>query len=125
MPSLNVRSLQAKTQTISVYTRHTSDCSKKDDPHWKRCECVKYIYLLRDGKNKTISRRHVPGPRPRNRHGRSGDSWDPVKQKLRELEELQQAQEVGEVTIVYALERWLATVKVGATLKQTCLRLRW
>src|SRR3984885_518361 len=55
VPVLNVRSLQAKTQTVSVYTRHTSDCSKRDDPHWKRCECVKYIYLLRDGKNKTIS----------------------------------------------------------------------
>jgi hypothetical protein len=33
MPALNIRSLQAKTQTVSVYTRHTSDCSKKDDPH--------------------------------------------------------------------------------------------
>src|ERR1019366_3095477 len=55
MNALNVRSLQSKTQTISVYTRHTSSCSKADDPHWKRCNCVKYIYLLRDGKNKTIS----------------------------------------------------------------------
>ena len=42
------------------------------------------------------------------------ESWDPVKQKLRELDELKQARELGEVTITYALERWLASVKADS-----------
>jgi hypothetical protein len=42
------------------------------------------------------------------------ESWDPVKQKLRELDELKQAQELGEVTIAFALERWLASVKADS-----------
>jgi site-specific recombinase XerC len=42
------------------------------------------------------------------------DSWDPVKQRLRELDELKQARELGEVTITYALERWLASVKADS-----------
>ena len=111
MPPLNVRSLQAKTQTVSVYTRHTSDCSKKNDPHWKRCDCVKYIYLLRDGKNKTISAKTRSWTKAEQQAHEIRDSWDPVKRKLRELGELQQARELGEVTITYALERWLTTVK--------------
>ena len=111
MAALNVRSLQTKTQTVSVYTRHSSDCSKQQNPHWKRCECVKYIYLLRDGKNKTISAKTRSWTKAEQQAQEIRDSWDPVKQKLRELGELQQAQELGEVTITYALERWLTTVK--------------
>ena len=111
MNALNVRSLQSRTQTISVYTRHTSICSKADDPHWKRCNCVKYIYLLRDGKNKTISAKTRSWEKAEAQARDIRDSWDPVKQKLRELGELQQAKELGEVTITYALDRWLNTVK--------------
>jgi hypothetical protein len=72
---------------------------------------VKYIYLLRDGKNKTISAKTRSWEKAEEQAREIRDGWDPVKQKLRELEELQQAQEVGEVTITYALERWLSTVK--------------
>jgi hypothetical protein len=96
IPALNVRSPPSqRPKNVSVYTRHISDCSKKDDPHWKRCECVKYIYLLRDGKNKTISAKTRSWTKAEEQAREIRDSWDPVKQKLRELEELQQAQEVG------------------------------
>jgi hypothetical protein len=62
-------------------------------PHWKRCDCVKYIYLLRDGKNKTISAKTRSWTKAEEQAREIRDSWDPVKQKLRELEELHQAQE--------------------------------
>jgi hypothetical protein len=42
------------------------------------------------------------------------DSWDPVQQRLRELDELKQARELGEVTVIHALERWLASVKADS-----------
>lgn len=29
---------------ISVYTRHSESCPKKDEPYWKRCTCRKWLY---------------------------------------------------------------------------------
>ena len=28
---------------LTVYTRHTSKCPKKDNPTWRRCRCWKWI----------------------------------------------------------------------------------
>jgi integrase len=28
---------------LSIYTRHSADCPKKDDPSWRRCRCPKWI----------------------------------------------------------------------------------
>lgn len=75
---------------------------------WRRCKCAKYLYLLRDGKNKTISAKTCSWEKAEQQAQEIRDSWDPIKQKLRELDELQQAQELGEITITYGLERWLA-----------------
>jgi integrase/recombinase XerD len=30
--------------TVSVFARHSADCPKADDPHWKRCRCPKWHY---------------------------------------------------------------------------------
>jgi len=94
-----------------VYTRHVADCSKKHDPHWKRCDCVKYIYLLREGKNKTVSAKTRSWAKAEQRAQEIRDSWDPIKQRLRVLDAQQQANELGEITIEDALERWLKTVQ--------------
>ena len=75
---------------------------------------MKYIYLLRGGKNKTISAKTRSWEKAEDQAQEIRDSWDPVKQKLRELGELQQAKELGEVTIAYALDRWLTTVKTDS-----------
>lgn len=108
---LRLSTLRPQTQTISVYTRHLSNCSKKSDPHWKRCKCVKYLYLLRDGKNTTISAKTRSWEKAEGEAREIRDSWDPVKQKLRDLGKLEQAKELGEITIAGALDRWLTTVK--------------
>jgi integrase/recombinase XerD len=34
---------------LSVYTRHSARCPKKDDIHWKRCRCTKWINGLLNG----------------------------------------------------------------------------
>jgi hypothetical protein len=114
MQALKAISLRPKTQTVSVYTRHSADCPKKGEPQWRRCKCAKYLYLLRDGKNKTISAKTRSWEKAEQQAQEIRESWDPVKQKLRELDELTQARELGEVTITYALERWLASVKADS-----------
>jgi hypothetical protein len=114
MQELKTVSLRPKTQTVSVYTRHSADCSKKGEPQWRRCRCAKYLYLLRDGKNKTVSAKTRSWDKAEQQAQEIRESWDPVKQKLRELDQLKQTQEVGEVTISYALDRWLISVKADS-----------
>jgi site-specific recombinase XerD len=114
MHPLKYVSVRPKTQTVSVYTRHSADCSKKGEPQWRRCKCAKYLYLLRDGNDKTISARTCSWEKAEQQAQEIRDSWDPVKQRLRELDELKQARELGEVTITHALERWLASVKADS-----------
>src|SRR5689334_12329722 len=41
--------------TVKVYTRHTRSCPKRDRPDWARCNCVKWLYIYRDGKDRLIS----------------------------------------------------------------------
>jgi predicted translin family RNA/ssDNA-binding protein len=102
MQSLTTVSLRPKTQTVSVYTRQ-----------WGR-KCSKYLYLLRDGKNKTISAKTRSWEKAEQQAQEIRESWDPVKERLRELDEVKQARELGEVTIANALERWLASVKADS-----------
>ena len=55
MPDLDLRRLRSETQTISVYTRHSSRCSRAGELQWRRCKCAKYLYLLKDGTRRTVS----------------------------------------------------------------------
>jgi len=52
MPELDLRRLRPQSQTVSVYTRHSSGCSKTGEPQWRRCKCAKYLYLLKEGTRK-------------------------------------------------------------------------
>lgn len=33
------------TQTVTVYTRHQKSCPKNGEPYWKRCHCMRYLYV--------------------------------------------------------------------------------
>lgn len=79
MHELQVSALRPKTQTVSVYTRHSAKCGKKNAHRWKRCKCIKCIYLLRDGKNQTISAKTRSWEKAESRAQEILDSWDPVK----------------------------------------------
>src|SRR6267378_8464994 len=81
MHPLKSVSLRPKTQTVSVYTRHSADCSRKGEPQWRRCKCAKYLYLLRDGKDKTISAKTRSWEKAEQQAQEIRDSWDPVKQR--------------------------------------------
>jgi len=41
------------TQTVTVYTRHNESCSKNGEPYWKRCHCMKYLYVHRENTGKS------------------------------------------------------------------------
>jgi hypothetical protein len=81
MQALKIVSLRPKTQTVSVYTRHSADCSKKDESQWRRCRCPKYLYLLRDGNDKTVSAKTRSWEKAEQQAQEIRESWDPVKQR--------------------------------------------
>jgi hypothetical protein len=35
----------ATTMTIAVFTRHSVDCPKRNDPQWRRCNCRRSLYI--------------------------------------------------------------------------------
>jgi integrase/recombinase XerD len=60
--------------TISVYTRHTSDCPKKGDKSWRRCRCPKWLYAY-----------NAPGDEFR--QSAKTRSWEKAELKAREVEQ--------------------------------------
>jgi hypothetical protein len=60
--------------------------AQENDPGWKGCNCVRYLYLLRDGKDKTISVKTWFWEKGEEWAQGIRDSWDPVEDKLRELQ---------------------------------------
>jgi integrase/recombinase XerD len=58
--------------TVTVYTRHSSACSRKADPYWRRCQCPKWLYVNDDGVRSQKSARTR--------------SWDRADEERRRLE---------------------------------------
>jgi integrase/recombinase XerD len=119
MPEFDLRRLRPQTQTVSVYTRHSSDCSKAGEPQWRRCKCAKYLYLLKDGKRRTVSAKTRSWEKAEAKAEEIRDAWDPVKQKMRELEEQQKAQTSNEIAIELAVDRWLKSICADIENKHT------
>jgi integrase/recombinase XerD len=119
MPDFDLRRLRPQTQTVSVYTRHSSGCPKTGEPQWRRCRCSKYLYLLKDGKRQTISAKTRSWDKAEDKAQEIRDAWDPVKQKMRELEEQQKAHLAEEMAIEAAVERWLKSIYAEIEKKHT------
>ncbi len=105
---LDQNSLRIRTETVKVYTRHTSDCPKEDDPQWRRCKCRKYLYIYKDGKDRAISAKTRSWEAAEKKAREIMDEWDPVRRLQRELEKKEkQARTISETTLEYALDRWV------------------
>ena len=119
MPNFDLRKLRPQTQTVSVYARHSCGCSKSGEPQWRRCKCAKYLYMLKDGKRRTVSAKTRSWEKAEAKAQEIRDAWDPVKQRMRELEEQKQAQLAEETAMELAVERWLKSVRAEIENKYT------
>ncbi len=72
--------------TIKVYTRHKRNCPKRDRSDWARCNCVKWLYIYRDGKCKLVSAKTRSWERAEQKAREVLDSYDPIRQLQRQLE---------------------------------------
>ena len=66
------------TQTVTVYTRHQESCPKNGEPYWKRCHCMKYLYVYRENTSRQVSAKTRSWERAEERAQEIRDSWSPV-----------------------------------------------
>ena len=66
---------------------------------------------MKDGRNQTISAKTRSWSVAEEKAAEIRDAWDPVKQRLRELDERRKTQEAEAVTIDFALDRWLTSIR--------------
>jgi hypothetical protein len=87
-PTLQAEPLEAGSSvtTVKVYTRHNRGCAKRDRPDWARCNCVKWLYVYRNGKNTLTSARTRSWEKAEQKAREIRDAFDPIRQLQRRLE---------------------------------------
>jgi integrase/recombinase XerD len=96
-------------ETVKVYTRHKRSCPKRDRSDWARCNCMKWLYVYRDGKYKLTSAKTRSWERAEQKAHELRDSLDPTKRLQRELEAKVNARN-GHVEIVLAVDQFVREV---------------
>jgi site-specific recombinase XerD len=94
--------------TISVFTRHSEDCSKRHDPQWRRCKCRKSLYIREHGKTRYMSAKTRSWEEAERVARAARDKRDPVKIELQKLAERKKA---TLKPLNDALEQWITGMK--------------
>src|SRR6266849_4965477 len=95
--------------TVKAYTRHNRNCPKRERSDWARCNCVKWLYIYRDGKYKLVSAKTRSWERAEQKAREIHDSFDPIKQLQRQLEAKSQGH-TSQVDITVAVEQFLQEI---------------
>jgi len=93
-------------KTVAVYTRHKPDCPKNGEPYWKRCRCIKYLYIYGDGDSRQISAKTRSWEKAEDKAQDLKAAFDPVKRLERKLEEKARIGD-GQVEIDRAIDEFL------------------
>ncbi|MGI8746653.1 MAG: tyrosine-type recombinase/integrase [Bryobacteraceae bacterium] len=94
---------------LSIYTRHSNDCAKKDDLNWKRCRCPKWI-------NGTLDSQFI-------RKTAQTRSWEKAEELKRRWEEAESPKKIEPITIEAAVEAYLADAKARELRTATLYKL--
>jgi hypothetical protein len=93
---------------ITVFTRHSGDCLKRRDPHWKRCQCRKSLYIRENGKTVYVSAKTRSWEQAERVAVHERDKRDPVKIELRKIADLRKPLLT---TMKDALKLWIDGMK--------------
>jgi integrase/recombinase XerD len=106
------------TFTVTVFTRHAPECSQKANPQWKRCNCRKSLYIYENNKVTYKSAKTRSWEQAEKFAQQERDLRDPVKLELAKIAAKQEEEKrieaeraASRITIVDALNRWLASHK--------------
>jgi len=103
--------ISLSTQTVTVYTRHKASCPKNGEPYWKRCHCMKYLYVYRENASRQVSAKTRTWEKAEERAQEIRDSWSPVKALQRELEAKVRRSEAREVQVADAVALFMKEVE--------------
>ena len=96
-------------ETIRVYTRHKRTCPKRDRPDWAKCNCMRWLYVYRNGKKTLISAKTRSWEKAEQKARELRDSFDPTKELQHQLEAKLNARN-GQVEIALAVDQFLKEV---------------
>ena len=110
---LQLQSLPASisTRNVPVYTRHKPSCPKNGEPYWKRCHCMKYLYLYKDGESRQVSAKTRSWEKAEERAQEIRDSWNPHRQLERELQAKVRQSEPKQIALADAVSTFLNEVE--------------
>jgi len=92
--------------------RHSSDCPKRDDPQWKRCNCRKSLYIREGGKTRYLSAQTRSWEQAGRMAQAERDLRDPVQIELQKIAESEAAKDALRLKpLGNALKQWLAGMK--------------
>ena len=105
----------ATTTTISVFTRHSADCSQRENPQWRRCNCRKSLYIYEGGKKTVVSAKTRSWELAERVAQGERDKRDPVKIELQKIARQEAAKVARDAVhlkpLGEALEQWLTGMK--------------
>jgi integrase/recombinase XerD len=111
-------SLELTPATISVFTRHAPDCSKKSNRYERRCKCRKWLYIFEGGKAHRVSAGTRSWEQAQIRAQAERERRDPVKRRLQEIQEREDQKaaltKTKNITVSEATHRWLKSQKSGS-----------
>src|ERR1019366_6024054 len=81
--------------TVTVFTRHSPDCPKKDNRYWKRCKCRKALYLYENGHDQIISAKTRSWEQAERLAKVEREKSDPAERELRRIRERDAEQEAA------------------------------
>lgn len=94
--------------TITVFTRHSGDCPKRHDPHWRRCQCRKSLYIREHGKTAYVSAKTRSWEQAERFAAQEREKRDPVKIELKKIADLRKPLRT---TMEDALKQWIDGMK--------------
>lgn len=104
--------------TVSVNTRHSPECSKRDGRNWKRCNCRKWLYVYVSGEGSRISAGSLPWEQAERVAQAERDRRDPGKKKLQEIKEHGTQKAIAQwpknITVTDVTDRWIAAQKIAS-----------
>jgi integrase/recombinase XerD len=101
-----VKEAELALPTVKVYTRHKRNCPKRDRSDWARCNCMKWLYIYRDGKCKLASAKTRSWEKAERKAREILDSFDPIRQLQLQLENKANGRK-AEVEIPAAVDQFL------------------
>jgi site-specific recombinase XerD len=102
------RKLAPDIFTVSVFTRHSPVCPKKDDRYWRRCRCMKALYIYEHGSDQTVSAKTRSWEQAEKIAQAERDRRDPAKSAGQAATRTDQT---GAIAVDEALGLWVAGQK--------------